>query len=204
MPRAGELGGDDRHLARRRTHDHAHVGLVGAHMGERVHVQQHLAARRSPRRWTASRRRCSAAARTAWRTPPAAAATGGSSARAAGRRARGRPRRGPRGPRARRWRACAGDAVWLTPSSARPPSGLRAWAATVAHQQSSSEPSPAWARARRRPRRSSPGRVRAARRCCWPGAAGRASPSRACSDARDRRAARRRRPACPRPSPPGR
>ena len=46
-------------------------------------------------------------------------------------------------------------------------------------------------------RRSSPARARAARSCRWPVAAGRGRPSRACSAARARPAARRRRRACP-------
>ena len=56
------------------------------------------------------------------------------------------------------------------------------------------------ARARPAPaprRRSSPARARAARRCRWPAAAGPARPSRACSGARGRRAARRRPPGVP-------
>jgi hypothetical protein len=37
---AGQLGCHERHIARRRAHDDAHIGLVGAHLGERVDVQQ--------------------------------------------------------------------------------------------------------------------------------------------------------------------
>jgi hypothetical protein len=37
---ARQLRRHERQIARRRLHDDAHVGLVGAYMGERVHPQQ--------------------------------------------------------------------------------------------------------------------------------------------------------------------
>ena len=38
----GKLARHERHIARRRMHDHAHVVLVGAYVGERVDTQQHV------------------------------------------------------------------------------------------------------------------------------------------------------------------
>jgi len=39
---AGKLAGHERHVARRSAHDDADIGLVGAHVGERMDAQQHV------------------------------------------------------------------------------------------------------------------------------------------------------------------
>jgi len=39
---AGQLACHERNITRRRAHDHADSGLVGAHVGERVDTQQHV------------------------------------------------------------------------------------------------------------------------------------------------------------------
>ncbi len=39
---AGQLARDERHIARRRVHDDADLALAGAHVGERVDMQQYV------------------------------------------------------------------------------------------------------------------------------------------------------------------
>ena len=39
---AGQLPGHECHIARRRTYNHADIGLVGPHMAQRVDTQQHV------------------------------------------------------------------------------------------------------------------------------------------------------------------
>jgi hypothetical protein len=41
----GQLARHKRHVARRRAHDHADIGLVGAHVRERMDAQQHVGQR---------------------------------------------------------------------------------------------------------------------------------------------------------------
>ena len=81
----------------------------------------------------------------------------------------------PAAARAARRRAAGGRMLQLAGGECSPPFGRRARASEA----------------------KLAGRARAARRCRWPAAAGRARPSRACSGARDRPAGRRRRPGCP-------